>query len=175
MKGCGSGNKKAKWDARLKWTSPFTYVRLKRDEHLHDVSPFIYNIWDAPAWREKRETSLCLGCLRLLADMRHAQKKGVSIYGLKISIQYHLYSVESDLNNIAVLKWCKARGWEQSPSPSLHPQIHFFSSEKPSGQYLSLIVMSHWRAVVWIWIWDILIILHLSVHMENRVYLFRGV
>jgi hypothetical protein len=38
---------------------------------------------------------------------------------------------------------------------------HFLDfSEKPSGQYLSLIVMSHWLDVVWIRIWDILIVLH---------------
>jgi hypothetical protein len=45
-----------------------------------------------------------------------------------------------------------------------------------SGQFLGLIVMSHWLGKVWIWIWDSSVVLHLSfVHLENRVFLSCGV
>jgi hypothetical protein len=48
--------------------------------------------------------------------------------------------------------------------------------KKPSGQFLSSIVMSHWLAEVCIWIWDISVILSLSLfHVENHVCLSRGV
>jgi hypothetical protein len=47
-----------------------------------------------------------------------------------------------------------------------------WSIEKPSGPYLGLIVMSHWYALAWIRIWDISVILPLSLfRMENRVCL----
>jgi hypothetical protein len=36
--------------------------------------------------------------------------------------------------------------------------------------------MSHWLSNVWIWIWDISVVLHLSLfHVENRVCLSHGV
>jgi hypothetical protein len=48
--------------------------------------------------------------------------------------------------------------------------------EKPSGQFLGLIVMNHWFGEVWIQIWDSLVVLTLSfVHLENRVCLSFGV
>jgi hypothetical protein len=48
--------------------------------------------------------------------------------------------------------------------------------KKPTGQFLGLIVMSHWLGEVWIRIPDISIILPLSLfRAENRVYLSRGV
>jgi hypothetical protein len=48
--------------------------------------------------------------------------------------------------------------------------------EKPSGQLLSLIVMSHWLGEVWIRIWDIFVVLPLSLfRLENRVCLSHGV
>jgi hypothetical protein len=50
------------------------------------------------------------------------------------------------------------------------------TADKPSGQFLGLIVMNHWLGKVWIRIWDILIILLLSLfHLENRVCLSHGV
>jgi hypothetical protein len=49
-------------------------------------------------------------------------------------------------------------------------------SEKPSGQFLCLIVMSHWLGDVWIWIRDGSVVLPLSfVRLENHVCLFCGV
>jgi hypothetical protein len=48
--------------------------------------------------------------------------------------------------------------------------------EKPSGQFLGLIVISHWLAVVWILIWDIFVVSPLCLfHMENHVCLSHGV
>jgi hypothetical protein len=48
--------------------------------------------------------------------------------------------------------------------------------EKPSDQFLDLIVISHWLGEVWIWIRDSSVVLPLSfVHLENRVCLSRGV
>jgi hypothetical protein len=48
--------------------------------------------------------------------------------------------------------------------------------EKLSGQFLGLIVMCHWLVEVWIQIWDISVILPLSLfHVENHVCLSRGV
>jgi hypothetical protein len=48
--------------------------------------------------------------------------------------------------------------------------------EKLSGQILGLIVMSHWLGEVWIWIWEILIVLPLSLfHLENCICLSFGV
>jgi hypothetical protein len=48
--------------------------------------------------------------------------------------------------------------------------------EKPSDQFLSLIVMSHWLVEVWIRIRDVLVVLSLSLfHVENHVFLSRGV
>jgi hypothetical protein len=49
-------------------------------------------------------------------------------------------------------------------------------SEKSSGPLLGLIVTSHWLGEVWIRIRDGSVVLPLSfVHLENRVYLSRGV
>jgi hypothetical protein len=51
---------------------------------------------------------------------------------------------------------------------------HFI--EKPSGQFLILIVMSHWLVEVWIRIQDILVVLLLSLFcLKNHVCLSRGV
>jgi hypothetical protein len=48
--------------------------------------------------------------------------------------------------------------------------------EKPSDQFLGLIVMSHWLGEVWIRIWDIFVVLQLSLfHLQNHVYLSHGV
>jgi hypothetical protein len=48
--------------------------------------------------------------------------------------------------------------------------------EKPSGQFLSFIAMSHWLGKVWIWIWDGSVVLLLALfHLENRVCLSRDV
>jgi hypothetical protein len=49
--------------------------------------------------------------------------------------------------------------------------------EKPSGQFIGLIVMSRWLGEVWIRIWDSLVLFFfLSLfHLENRVCLSRGV
>jgi hypothetical protein len=48
--------------------------------------------------------------------------------------------------------------------------------EKPSGQFLGLIVMSHWLGEVWIQIRDISVVLPLFLyHVENRVWLSHGV
>jgi hypothetical protein len=55
--------------------------------------------------------------------------------------------------------------------------VYFFryNCEKSSGQYLGLIVMSHWFVVVWIRIREVLVILPLSVHVENHICLSRDV
>jgi hypothetical protein len=48
--------------------------------------------------------------------------------------------------------------------------------EKPSGQFLGLIVMSHWLGEIWIQIRDGSVVLPLSfVRLENRVCMSRGV
>jgi hypothetical protein len=48
--------------------------------------------------------------------------------------------------------------------------------EKLSGQFLGLIMMSHWLGELWIRIQDILVILPLSLfHVENHVCLSHGV
>jgi hypothetical protein len=48
--------------------------------------------------------------------------------------------------------------------------------EKSSGQFLGLIVMSHWLSEVWIRIQDVSFVLPLSLlSLENRVCLSRGV
>jgi hypothetical protein len=50
------------------------------------------------------------------------------------------------------------------------------SHEKPSSQFLGLIVMSHSLGEVWIRIQDISVVLPLFyVSLENHVYLSRGV
>jgi hypothetical protein len=47
--------------------------------------------------------------------------------------------------------------------------------EKPSDQFLGLIVTSHWQGEVWIWIWDISIFTFIFVSLQNRVCLSRDV
>jgi hypothetical protein len=48
--------------------------------------------------------------------------------------------------------------------------------EKPSGQFHGLTVMSHWLANIWIQIWDILVVLPISLfHVEKCVILSCGV
>jgi hypothetical protein len=69
---------------------------------------------------------------------------------------------------------------------SCYPRLHFTSSmiticyniklclmcEQPSSQFLGLILMSHWLGEVWIWIWDISVVLPLFfVSLENHVLL----
>jgi hypothetical protein len=56
-----------------------------------------------------------------------------------------------------------------------HKQFHKTQSEKLSGQFLSLIVMSHWLGDLWIRIWDDLFVLRLSLfHLKNHVCLSCG-
>jgi hypothetical protein len=59
---------------RVRCVCPFTYGRLTRDEHLHDASPFTYNMWDVLTQRGKREMVACLPLLALLADMRRSRE-----------------------------------------------------------------------------------------------------
>jgi hypothetical protein len=47
--------------------------------------------------------------------------------------------------------------------------------EKPSGQFLGLIVMSHWLGEVWIQIRDSFVFVLSLFRSENHVYLSRGV
>jgi hypothetical protein len=48
--------------------------------------------------------------------------------------------------------------------------------EKLSDRFLSLIAMSYWLGEIWIWIWDISVILPLFfISLENLVCLFRDV
>jgi hypothetical protein len=52
----------------------------------------------------------------------------------------------------------------------------YLEPEKPSDQFLGLIVMSHWLDEVWIWIQDISVILTLSLfRLKNRVCLSHDV
>jgi hypothetical protein len=66
-------------------------------------------------------------------------------------------------------------------SHRLYPLIGFEAQtnkppEKPSSQFLGLIMMSHWLAEDWIWIWDSLVVLPSYLFcVENCDCLSRGV
>jgi hypothetical protein len=73
----------------------------------------------------------------------------------------------------AALRQCPVYSFSRASYLSSSPPRHECSkkSDKPSGQFLDLIVMSHWVGEVWIRIWDIFVVLpHYLSYGESRLF-----